>query len=135
MVRGKTSLVLLIGLLMVGIVSATVKIESKIPEGIAFFTNIGWGLSLLLIILAGIVYGVSQTMPPDSRGKWVNTAIGLFVGGIVIAMVLGAAGMIRSLAYESLQPADSGTSAPAPVPGGVSGGDLGSIPQEPPPAS
>lgn len=51
-------------------------------------------LSIILIILAGIVYGLAQMQPPDTRGKWQNTAVGLFVGGIIIAAIAGAAALI-----------------------------------------
>ncbi len=51
-------------------------------------------LSIILIILAGIVYGLAQMQPPEARGKWQNTAIGLFIGGIIIAAISAAAAMI-----------------------------------------
>ena len=51
-------------------------------------------LSIILIILSGIVYGLAQMQPPETRGKWQTTAMGIFIGGIIIAAIVGAASII-----------------------------------------
>jgi hypothetical protein len=60
-----------------------------------FLTNIAPTISLILLILGGIVYGVAQTQPPESRGKWQTTAISMVVGGIIVAAIAGAASLIQ----------------------------------------
>ena len=59
-------------------------------------------LSLILIVLGGIVYGLSYTQPPESRGKWQTTAIGLFIGGVIMIAIAGAATMIRDTSQTLL---------------------------------
>jgi len=93
----------LVMLILTGVFYATVKLESKITSLGTTLTNVGLGLSLVLIILAAIVFGISQTMPSESRGKWVSIAVGLLIGGVVMAAIIGASTMIRESAYESLQ--------------------------------
>ncbi len=44
-------------------------------------------LSVILIILSGIVYGMAQTQPAEQRGKWQTTAISILIGGIIIAAI------------------------------------------------
>ena len=51
-------------------------------------------LSVILIILAGITYGLAQMQPADHRGKWQTTAMGLFIGGVIIAAIGFAADSI-----------------------------------------
>ncbi len=53
-------------------------------------------ISIGLIILGGIVYGVSQTQPAEARGKWQTTGIGLVVGGVIIGAITAAAGAIQA---------------------------------------
>jgi len=57
--------------------------------------NVGGILSLILIILAGIVYGLSMMQPSESRGKWQTIAVGLFVGGVIMAAVVVASAAIQ----------------------------------------
>lgn len=52
-------------------------------------------ISVILIILSGIVYGLSFTQTPENRGKWQTIAIGLFVGGVVVAAISFAATRIK----------------------------------------
>lgn len=59
-------------------------------------------LSIILIIMAGIVYGLAQMQPPDTRGKWQTTAMGLLVGGIIIAAIAGAAALISESSQSLL---------------------------------
>ncbi len=44
-------------------------------------------LSVILIILAGIVFGLSQAQPAEQRGKWQTTAMSLLIGGVIIAAI------------------------------------------------
>lgn len=53
-------------------------------------------ISIGLIVLGGLVYGLSQTQPAEVRGKWQTTAIGLVVGGIIIGAITAAAGAIQA---------------------------------------
>ena len=42
-------------------------------------------IAMILIVLAGIVYAFSISQPAESRGKLQSLAIGLLVGGIIVA--------------------------------------------------
>lgn len=59
-------------------------------------------ISLILIVLAGIVYGLSVTQPAEARGRWQQMAIGMFIGGIIIAAIVGAAETIKSISLNLL---------------------------------
>ncbi len=52
-------------------------------------------ISILLIILSGITYAFSLSQPADSRGKMQSLAIGLLVGGIIVAAFAFAADAIE----------------------------------------
>lgn len=56
--------------------------------------QIGPILSVILIVCGGIAYGLAQTQPSDQRGKYITTAYALIAGGIVVAAITGAAGLI-----------------------------------------
>jgi hypothetical protein len=70
----------------------------------ATLTNIAPIISLILIILGGIIYGLAQAQPAEVRGKWQNVAISMFIGGLVIAIIAGAAELIQSTASQALTP-------------------------------
>lgn len=70
-----------------------------------FLSAIAPVISLILIILGGIVYGIAQAQPPDSRGKWQAAAISIVVGGIIIGAVAGAASIIQETSSGLLKPA------------------------------
>jgi len=57
--------------------------------------NVGGILSLILIVFSGIVYGMSMMQPAESRGKWQTVAVGLFIGGAIMAAVVMASGTIQ----------------------------------------
>ena len=57
--------------------------------------SVGGILSLILIVLAGIVYGMSMMQPAESRGKWQTIAVGMFIGGMIMAAVTVAAPSIQ----------------------------------------
>jgi len=66
-------------------------LEVTVSNISAFLMGIAPTISIILIILGGIVYGLSFTQPADSRGKWQNMGLGLFIGGVIIsAVALGA---------------------------------------------
>jgi len=56
--------------------------------------NLGPSLAIILIVLGGIVYGLSYVQPANVRGKWQSLAMGIFVGGVIIAAIVGAAELI-----------------------------------------
>jgi len=91
--------------MMLEIVSA---VESSVP----WFKKLGMAISLVLIILAGIVYGIAQTMPSETRGKWVNIAIGLLIGGLVSAAIIAGAEFIQGLGTQALPSAPGGAAVP-----------------------
>jgi hypothetical protein len=57
--------------------------------------SIGGILSLILIIMAGIVYGLSMMQPAETRGKWQNIAVGIFIGGVIMAAIVMASSLIQ----------------------------------------
>jgi len=52
------------------------------------------GISVSLIVMGAIVYGMAHTQPAENRGKWQTLAMGMVVGGIIIAAIWGAADTI-----------------------------------------
>ncbi len=77
-------------------------IETLIAGISATLTNIGPVISLILIVLGGITYGVAQTQPSEIKGKWQAIGIGMVVGGIIVAAILGAATIIRDTSLKLL---------------------------------
>ncbi len=53
-------------------------------------------VSVILIVLGGLAYGLAQTQPSDQRGKYITTAYALIAGGIVVAAITGAASLIAT---------------------------------------
>lgn len=53
-------------------------------------------VSVILIVLGGLAYGLAQIQPSDQRGKYITTAYALITGGIVVAAITGAATLIAS---------------------------------------
>jgi hypothetical protein len=39
-------------------------------------------------VLGAITYGLAQTQPAENRGKWQSMAMGMVVGGIIVADIL-----------------------------------------------
>jgi zinc transporter ZupT len=70
-------------------------IEGLLTNMSATLKSVGGILSLILIILAGIVYGLSMMQPSESRGKWQTVAVGLLIGGAIMAAVVMASGSIQ----------------------------------------
>jgi len=71
-------------------------LETTATNIATFLTNIAPVISLILLLLGGIVYGVAQTQPPDTRGKWQTTAISMMIGGVIVAAIAGAASLLVS---------------------------------------
>lgn len=70
----------------------------------SFLQTIAPIISLILIILGGIAYGVAQTQPGESRGKWQAVAISMVVGGIIVGAIAGAATFIQEQSSGLLKP-------------------------------
>lgn len=70
----------------------------------SFLSTIAPVISLILIILGGIVYGIAQTQPPDTRGKWQTAAISMVLGGLIVGAISGAASWIQGQSAGLLKP-------------------------------
>jgi hypothetical protein len=70
----------------------------------SFLSNIAPIISLILIILGGITYGLAQAQPAEMRGKWQTAAISMVIGGVIIAIITGAADLIQETSSKALQP-------------------------------
>ncbi len=77
-------------------------IESLLTSISLLLMSIGPTLSLILILLSGIIYALAQAQPPETRGKWVVWAKNLFIGGIILAAIIGGATIIRDIAFQTL---------------------------------
>jgi len=60
-------------------------------------------ISVILIVLGGLAFGLAQTQPSDQRGKYITTAYALIAGGIVVAAITGAATLIASSSANLLK--------------------------------
>lgn len=67
------------------------EIVESVKDGLL---NLGPNIAVILIVLGGIVYGLSYMQPANTRGKWQSLAIGIFIGGIIVAAIVGAAELI-----------------------------------------
>ena len=93
----------LFGLLLLGFASAdtnqtspegqpyTIGLTQVVANVTATLRVIAPFLSIILMTLGGIVYGLSFTQHAEVRGKWQTTGIGLFVGGVIIMAITVAA--------------------------------------------
>jgi hypothetical protein len=77
-------------------------VETLLSSWLEVMKSAGVTLSLLLIIVGGVVYGLAQLQPGDTRGRWQSMAIGLFIGGVLIAAIIGAAEVIQSISSNLL---------------------------------
>lgn len=77
-------------------------VETLLSSWLEVMKSAGITLSLLLIIVGGLTYGLAQLQPGDTRGKWQSTAIGLFIGGVLIAAIIGAAELIQTISSNLL---------------------------------
>ena len=58
--------------------------------------QIGPIVSVILIVLGGLAWGMAHTQPSDQRGKYITTAYALIAGGVVVAAITGAAKLIAA---------------------------------------
>lgn len=77
-------------------------VETLLSSWLEVMKSAGVTLSLLLIIVGGLVYGLAQLQPGDTRGRWQSTALGLFIGGVLIAAIIGAAELIQTVSSNLL---------------------------------
>ena len=77
-------------------------VETLLSSWLEVMKSAGVTLSLLLIIVGGLVYGLAQLQPSDTRGRWQSTALGLFIGGVLIAAIIGAAELIQTISSNLL---------------------------------
>ncbi|MBI5224134.1 hypothetical protein HY990_06975 [Candidatus Micrarchaeota archaeon] len=70
----------------------------------SFLGGIAPVISLILILLGGIMYGLSNTQPAEVRGKWQVAAISMVVGGVIVGAIAGAAGFIQQQSSGLLKP-------------------------------
>ena len=76
-----------------------------LASGVAMFlSSIAPVISLILIILGGIGYGLAQTQPAEMRGKWQTAAISMIIGGVIVGAIAGAAVIIQDLSSGLLKP-------------------------------
>ena len=78
-------------------------LETTATNIATFLTNIAPVISVILVILSGIAYGLAQTQPPEIRGKWQSAAISMFIGGVIVAAIATAAGLIQQTAAGALK--------------------------------
>lgn len=78
-------------------------IETLVAGWLEVLKNIGPMMSVILIILGGITYGISNMQPSEVRGKWQAAAVGMVVGGIIIGAIVGAADIIQDVSSKLLQ--------------------------------
>jgi len=60
-------------------------------------------ISVILIVLGALAYGLAQTQPSDQRGKYITTAYALIAGGVVVAAITGAATLIAGQSANLLK--------------------------------
>ncbi|MFH1222585.1 MAG: hypothetical protein V1492_05890 [Candidatus Micrarchaeota archaeon] len=68
----------------------------------AFLLTIAPVIGIILFVLGGIIYGLSYTQPAENRGKWQSAGMNMAIGGIIIAVMAGAATMIMNWASGAL---------------------------------
>jgi hypothetical protein len=65
--------------------------------------QVGPIVSVILIVLGGLAYGLAMTQPSDQRGKYITTAYALLAGGIVVGAITGAATLIAGQSADILK--------------------------------
>lgn len=79
-------------------------IETLLMSWKTILESVALLISLILILLGGIVYGISLSQPSDKRGKLQGMGLGMIIGGIVVAAITGAAVLIRDTSMNLLKP-------------------------------
>ena len=77
-------------------------VETLLSSWQTILSNIAPIISVILIVLGGIVYGVAQTQPGEQRGKWQTAALAMLICGIIVAAIAGAAVLIRDTSMKIL---------------------------------
>lgn len=77
-------------------------VETLLSSWQTILSNVAPIISVILIVIGGIVYGVAQTQPGESRGKWQAAALAMLIGGIIVAAIAGAAVLIRDTSMKLL---------------------------------
>ena len=72
-------------------------IETLLSSWLETLKSAGTMISMLLIIMGGLLYGIAQLQPGETRGKWQTAGLAIVVGGILIAAILGAADLIQEV--------------------------------------
>lgn len=72
---------------MASIISLVDSIKSTLLE-------LGPNIAIILIVMGGIIYGISYLQPAQARGRWQSLAMGIVIGGIIVAAITGAAELI-----------------------------------------
>jgi hypothetical protein len=72
-------------------------LEILISNIAQFLLTIAPMISIILIVLGGIIYALSYTQPADTRGKWQSAGVSMFIGGVIVAAIAGAATMIQEV--------------------------------------
>ena len=62
-------------------------------------------VAIILVTAGGIMYGLAQTQPGETRGKWQTIAIGMIIGGVIVMAITGAASFITEQSAGLLKPA------------------------------
>ena len=81
----------------------TLGIETTLSNIALFLRTVALTLSIILITLAGIVYGLAQAQPPEVRGKWQNTSIAILIGGVIIAAIATGSRKYRKYLLDYLR--------------------------------
>jgi hypothetical protein len=55
-------------------------------------------ISVLLILLGGLMFGLAQVQPAESRGKWNTWALSFLVGGFVVGAIVASATTLEKIA-------------------------------------
>jgi hypothetical protein len=55
-------------------------------------------ISVLLILMGGIMFGLAQVQPPESRGKWNMWALSFLVGGFIVGAIVASATQLEKIA-------------------------------------
>jgi len=72
-------------------------LEILISNIAQFLLTIAPMISIILIVLGGIIYALSYTQPADTRGKWQSAGVSMFIGGVIVAAIAGAATIIQEV--------------------------------------
>jgi hypothetical protein len=55
-------------------------------------------IAILLILIGGIMFGLAQVQPAESRGKWNAWALSFLVGGFIVGAIVASAASLEKIA-------------------------------------